>query len=600
MSKEKLFGGNIPQAWAATAPRTHRSKYLSRLSVFGLLGVSVFLVHRGCIVSPGLSNALQVPFSVEEDWKKLPIGTVKWWPCEGPDALEGSECGYIIAPLDYLNPDVGVAKIAVSRYQATKKPRKGMVLFNFGGPGGPGVPQVRSAPSFQAAFIGEDYDWVGFDPRGIGLTEPQTKCFSPGGYGLFKHHTVLGRGYEVGKNLSDPRTRERLIEQQREADALYETQFTICNETLGETLKYMGTSTVSRDIDFITTVLEGEYALINFVGFSYGTVVGAYVVNMFPDRIGRVVIDGVVDPVAWASEPPYTWYGRFLGYTEDTYQLFLSRCSEVGPTLCPLAYYIGEEPYKIEARIEDFFNRLYEKPMPVPDAISPGILTSGTARLPLFTTLQSPITWPVTAKVLDAAMRGNGKPLLDAATGSFSRDLERSAVTCNDNKPFKSPTAEEVIDESLGVLKYVTRFAMLVVITEADAGCQFWPVTPPERFQGPWNHTLKNPILIHSNLLDPVTPMSNGELVKQLLGDSATLALREGAGHCSLSMPSLCTAKVTLKYFADGTLPPERHLCSVDVSPFGFPKANETRALSGEDRNLLEHLIILSEAIRRQ
>ncbi|KIJ55465.1 hypothetical protein M422DRAFT_63524 [Sphaerobolus stellatus SS14] len=593
MSKEKHFDGGIPLAWAATAPRTRRSKNLSRFSVIGLLGVAAFLVHRGCIVSPQLPTAL--PFSAEDaNWKILPVGTVKWGPCEGPNTLEGSECGYIIAPLDYLNTDVGVAKIAVSRYQATKKPRKGMVLFNFGGPGGPGVPQVRSAPSFQAAYIGEDYDWVGFDPRGIGSTVPQTRCFAPGGYSLFKRHTVLERGYEVGKNLSDPRTRDRLIEQQREADALYETQFKICNETLGETLKYMGTSTVSRDIDFITTVLEGKNALINFVGFSYGTILGAYLVNMFPERIGRTVIDGVVDPVAWASQPPYKWYRGLLGYTEKTYQLFLSRCSEVGPTVCPLAHSIDEEPREIEARIEDFFDKLAEKPMSVPNSISPGILTSGSARIPLFTALAEPIDWPLTTKILDAAMKGEGKALLEAATGSFYRDLERSAVTCNDNKPFKPPTAEEVIDESLDVLKSVTRFAMSVVVSEPDAGCQFWPVTPPERFQGPWNHTLKNPILIHSNLLDPVTPMSNGELVKKLLGDSATLALREGPGHASLSLPSLCTARVTLKYFSDGTLPPERHLCSVDVLP--FPMANETRAFSVEDEKLLAHLTILRQS----
>ncbi|KIJ55468.1 hypothetical protein M422DRAFT_24044 [Sphaerobolus stellatus SS14] len=599
MRIEKQFLSNIPLAWVPTAPRNRRSKYVSRLAVIGLLCLATFHFHGGYI-SPFLSKASS---SIHRtDWEKLPVGTVRWRPCEGSNALEGSECGYIIAPLDYLNPEVGVAKISVSRYQATKKPRKGMVIFNFGGPGGAGAPLVIAAPAMQAAIIGEDYDWVGFDPRGIGSTEPHTKCFAPGGYALFRQHTVLEHGYEVGKNLSDPRTRDRLVEQQREADALYQTQFKICNETVGENLKYMGTSTVSRDVDFITTTLEGKDALINYYGFSYGTILGAYLVNMFPERVGRVVIDGVADPVAWASAPPYTWYRQWLGYTEDTYQLFLSQCSDVGPTVCPLAHSVGEDPHNIDARIEEFFDKLTDKPMPVPNAINPGILTSGAAKIPLFSALQTPTTWPETAKVLDAAMRGDGKPLLDAATVPFHAsylysDLERSAVTCNDNKPFKSPTAEEVIDESLEVLKSVTRFAMTVVLTEPDAGCQFWPVTPPERFQGPWNHTLKNPILIHSNLLDPVTPMSSGELVKRLLEDSATLALREGPGHCSLSLPSLCTAKVNLKYFEDGTLPPERHLCDVDVSP--FPKPNEARTLSVEDREMLAHLNRISEAMRK-
>jgi len=94
------------------------------------------------------------------------------------------------------------------------------------------------------------------------LLRPKTQCFPSGGYQQFKRHTVLERGFEVGRNLSDPRTRERLLEQQREADALYKTQFEVCRGSLGDDLKYMGTSTVARDIDFITTALEGKDALM--------------------------------------------------------------------------------------------------------------------------------------------------------------------------------------------------------------------------------------------------------------------------------------------------------------------------------------------------
>lgn len=157
-------------------------------------------------------------------------------------------------------------------------------------------------------------------------------------------------------------------------------------------------------------------------------------------------------------------------------------------------------------------------------------------------------------------MKGNGSALL-SETQYIKNTLPRSAVSCNDNIPQQTaPTAEEVVDEFLNTLKHVTRFGVAIVMTEPDAGCQFWPVTPPERFNGPWNHTLSYPILIHSNLvsvlsrkrcrrdfswisfsqLDPVTPLSNGRASKALLGDSSRLVLRDGPGVSSHHLrPSL-------------------------------------------------------------
>ena len=109
---------------------------------------------------------------------------------------------------------------------------------------------------------------------------------------------MLDRGYDSSVNYTDPFNRHHLIETQRDANGLFKTQFAICAQTMGETLRYMGTSTVARDIDYITTLLDGEDALLyvslgprtgwclltygrrNFYGLSYGTVMGQYLVNM--------------------------------------------------------------------------------------------------------------------------------------------------------------------------------------------------------------------------------------------------------------------------------------------------------------------------------
>lgn len=128
-------------------------------------------------------------------------------------------------------------------------------------------------------------------------------------------------------------------------------------------------------------------------------------------------------------------------------------------------------------------------------------------------TLQKPERWPSFARSLVDAMEGDGSGLvnlllpqlvLNPGRTQAAPDLQRLAVTCLDSPPPLSPddfpTPEQLADIGLATIQNVSRhFGMSASISEPDGGCQFWPVTPPERFIGPWNHTLKNPILIVSN-----------------------------------------------------------------------------------------------------
>lgn len=118
--------------------------------------------------------------------------------------------------------------------------------------------EVSERPSRFIQYCGSDCTRVL-----IPLPRPRTQCFpSPEAHAAFVANTVLERGYDVGPNLTDPLNRDHLIAQQRDADALLQTQFQICAQTMGDQLKYMGTSTVVRDIDYITTLLEGQDALM--------------------------------------------------------------------------------------------------------------------------------------------------------------------------------------------------------------------------------------------------------------------------------------------------------------------------------------------------
>ncbi|OCH84673.1 hypothetical protein OBBRIDRAFT_763985 [Obba rivulosa] len=553
-----------------------------------LLGIVLLVFWNGLPQSPfGPCNQP----STSPAYVHLDIGEVVWAKCTGEYDLPRAECGSILVPLDYFNSSAGVAKIALGRYNATSGPRKGIVLVNPGGPGGPGKRLATISGHTLQQLIGPEYDVIGFDPRGIGETQPRTQCFpSQADYLAFKSHTVLERGYDVGPNLTVPGNREHLIALQREADALLKTQFEICGETMGEELRYMGTSTVVRDMDFITAVLEGDDALINYWGGSYGSILGQYLVNMLPDRVGRVTIDGIADAVAWSNQPYYQWYGQWLSSTQDAYNIFASECSKVGPDICALAAMRGEDPAFIVERIEGFVAKLYDEPLPVPDATRPGILTSGLLRQYILEHLEAPLSWPDFARDFASAMQGNGTAILSTLQiiPSYFYDLARSAVSCNDNKPFAPPSAEEVIDKLLNVERKVAPFAFAAVTTEPDAGCQFWPVQPPERFDGPWNHTLRNPILVVSNTADPITPIASGQLVIALMPNSSRLLVQDSPGHCSLALPSLCTVKHVRAYFRDGSLPPEGTICQPSVTPFGISEAGSV--LSGEDHDIIESL----------
>ncbi|KAI0772754.1 TAP-like protein-domain-containing protein [Trametes elegans] len=530
------------------------------------------------------------------------VGEVHWSTCSG-DAVDGAECGYAIVPLDYTDPGAGVAKIALARYNATSSDRKGSVFINPGGPGGPGLEWATAGGPSMQKLLGEGWDIIGFDPRGIGETEPATKCFSsPDARQAFLANTVLDRGYDVAPDAADPGNRYHLIEQQREANALYQAQFALCKKNFGDTARYMGTTLVARDIDYITTLLDGKDALINFYGLSYGTAMGAYIANMFPDRVGHIVLDGVLDVEDWTALPVYKRLRDYTAGTDGTYKEFASECAKAGPSGCALAKQENESADAVLSRVDAFLDGLYSEPLPVPEATLPGILNSGRAKVYLLEALASSSQWSAVASALDQAIAGNGTRMLNTLNSPDLVDLERSAVTCNDIGAMDPPTAEAVVDEVVDVYQKESRLAFAMLTGEPDMGCEYWPFTPPERFTGPWNATLKNPLLIISNTNDPATPLASGKRALERQGkSSAALLIQDGPGHTSLALTSTCTAGAMRAYFTNGTLPAEGTVCAVDEHPFPTAeKANKTVLLAEApqaDEELVQHLRALGDLL---
>lgn len=217
---------------------------------------------------PALATADDRP---QADLSRFYRQKVKWAACGTPDAPKDLQCGKVTVPLDYARPGGGTLDLALARYRATGKSR-GSVLLNFGGPGGAGVSELASDGK-EFMDLTNGYDVVTFDPRGVGQSSP-VSC---------------GEGSDQGSAAVDEDTTESsdpkvVLKQLRTAAAT-------CAKYSGPVLPHIGTVNASRDLDVMRQALGDKK--LNYLGFSYGTRLGAVYAAQFPKKVGRLVLDGV-------------------------------------------------------------------------------------------------------------------------------------------------------------------------------------------------------------------------------------------------------------------------------------------------------------------
>jgi len=195
---------------------------------------------------------------------------VEWTACEGTDMPKDLQCGKVTVPLDYARPRGGTLDVALARYRATGDSR-GSVLLNFGGPGGSGINELAVGGK-EFMHLTNGYDVVTFDPRGVGRSSP----VSCGPATLKIMEATDGDG-----GMTDP---EDVLERLRDAAAE-------CARYSGPVLPHIGTVDAARDMDVMRRALGDDR--LNYLGFSYGTRLGAVYAARFPDKVGRMALDGV-------------------------------------------------------------------------------------------------------------------------------------------------------------------------------------------------------------------------------------------------------------------------------------------------------------------
>ncbi|CED83861.1 Peptidase S33 tripeptidyl aminopeptidase-like, C-terminal [Phaffia rhodozyma] len=557
-------------------------------------------------------HPINIPYS--SSLATASFDNVKWHACSEQPDNPRFQCSTVKVPLDYTKGWTGgEAEIAVSKWIA-EGPKDGKLrkslFINPGGPGGSGFGFTFRIASSLSQLVLDAYDIIGFDPRGISNTSPRLQCF-PTKQAETIFLSSLGPGLEPWAGKKELR---RMI---AKADAENMVVSEMCEASSQDAGRHMSTTTVVKDIAFLAELLTGKDTPINFYGFSYGTVVGEYLIGMFPDRIGHVVVDGVCDPVNWRENAHHLWGRSDYVDSEKTYQAFLQSCAEVGPDRCALADQ-NSTMESLELDVDKVLQEMVEHPMVIKDyrGIGKGVLHSAQVREWIFGFLYRPNTWPQLARGLKELTQGNGLSIFDAteikielnAKEPGSTAYANPSVECTDALPYpEDMSTEEIIDllveEISFQIKNVSRhFAGL----DVDK-CPRWKMRDPDMFTGLMNQTLSNDILIIGNTADPITSIKHARLLNEIQSMSR-LIHHDGFGHCSSAMASVCTAQTIRSYFTESKLPPNNLFCKTDQILFPNNTVSSSLAngrwvhaeggeMSSEENMLLSAFMGIGEAL---
>lgn len=440
-----------------------------------------------------------------------------WSDCE-----QGTQCATVLAPLDYADPGGAALTLALRRKVATATPKLGTLFINPGGPGAAGTDLVSS---FHSTGL-EGYDIVGWDPRGTGQSTP-IRCLSDADTDAFN---------ELDFSPDDPSERAALL-------AGVENFNKGCWQRNGQLLEHIGTTDTVQDLDLLRQLL-GQTKL-NFVGYSYGTQIGAYYADMFPQNTGRLVLDAAVNITADESIPQAEGFDLALSH-------YAKWCAAKS---CPL----GGSEAAVTATITGLWDRLDGNPLTVGSRhLTQTLAVTGVAAM----LYGGSAAWPSIAVLVQSAAAGDGRGLLAAADLLNGRNEDGTyspmvyafpAIGCRDT------TDDGVLDADADWKSDERKAPVFGTYFGPSYTCPLWPV-PPDAERHPTG-TGAAPLVVIGGLGDNATPYRYAEwMAKQLT--SATLITYTGEGHGSFDGKSKCVDDAVIAYLTQGIVPAAGLRCS--------------------------------------
>jgi len=499
------------------------------------------LVAALAIILSGCSST-KVPF-IEETFSALAEyeqQKLDWSSC-----YDYFDCTELRVPIDYEDLSVGTFRISVLRAAAKDSDKRlGSIVVNPGGPGGSGVDYAYNADYIFSPDITDVYDIVGFDPRGVAMSEP-ISCFTP---------------EELDENIasdSKPDNDAEIADLLTESEAFAEK----CAENT-ENLEHFTTMETARDMDILRAAL-GEKKL-NYVGKSYGTYLGTLYADIFPNNVGRFVLDGAVDPNISMKEQNLA---QAIGF-DGAVTAFVKDCLTENESECP---FIGT-PAEVIKDIISTLQAAATAPLPQKDPADGDdrIITESIMVIGMASSLYDDVDgWPKLRQAFSETTENYGDTFLQLADeysgrnpdGTFmSNDFDSGAVIdCLDWKDRR--TIEQYKADAKEFATKAPVFGPYIAFSGVH--CQFFPQPSTQRAPDTLTQIKTAPIIVIGTIRDPATPYTWSVSLAKIFTGSRLISL-DADGHTGHGRGSACVDDAVDEYLLTGTLPSANLSCDLE------------------------------------
>jgi pimeloyl-ACP methyl ester carboxylesterase len=451
-----------------------------------------------------------------------------------PEPPKGLECANLTVPLDYAKPHGKTIKLALIRVRATDQAHRiGSLVFNFGGPGASGIDPFAAGAGAAFEKLGTRYDLVGFDPRGVGQSSP-VRCADDK---ELDAHLAVDASPDNAEEKAALLSAERALTQE-------------CEERSGTILPHVGTVNAARDLDMLRAAL-GDRKL-NYFGFSYGTWLGAGYAHLFPKNVGRLILDGALDP---GVSP----MGVYLEQTKG-FQRALGRFAQWAAQQ-PGAKKKGLTEKAVIAKIAALLRGLDAKPIHTESGRD---LTQNLGEAGVLAALYSKDAWPLLLEGMEQAATDDGTTLLTLADILFQRgpdghytnffDASRAIWCASAPQRYTERDIEKALPAFTKASPIFGPMRAWSLIS-----CTGWPVKG--------DHTADEvdapgapPIVVVGTTGDPATPYAWAPALAKRLGSGVLVTLK-GEGHGAYATGDPCIQRTVNGYLLDGKVPANGTTC---------------------------------------
>jgi pimeloyl-ACP methyl ester carboxylesterase len=452
----------------------------------------------------------------------VPTPTLAWSSCG-----VGLDCATLDVPYDYFHPSVGTFHLKVTRHKANlSSKRLGVLLTNPGGPGFGGAYLAEQAADVFSAAIVDRYDVVAWDPRGTGTSTPAIDCI-----------TDYDRYFALDPVPADAAAQQHLVDVSKEFDAA-------CNAVSGPILPYVSTQDSARDMEMLRRAL-GE-SKVTYLGFSYGSELGAAWATMFPTTVKAAVLDGAADPTADAMQGTIDQAKGF----EIALDAFLADCRS------KCTFPKSKDPgASFDSLMKDIDAHQY------PTEPGRPALNLGITYTAVVDALYSQQLWPELDRALTSAASGDGSGLLRLyddyfqrkADGTYGNELEAFlAISCLDDR---GPDTVAGVDAYNAQLEAVA--PRIGPSFEHSYACVFWPIPSVHKLAVTGKGA--GPIVVIGTTNDPATPFESSQRMARAL-EGGIFVKVVGNGHTGYAQ-SECAQAIVDRFFIEGRPPAADQSC---------------------------------------